>query len=125
LDRIESLTTSVARGKGNTSSRKRDIIRFLEISEEQLSEAAHLYGANPYIEAFFTAKNEIFSPMLCHDDIRFILIGKLDKNKIYQKFLDSLCQYTSSPYFKNMLKGNRKSERERENEVSIITSMLF
>jgi hypothetical protein len=118
LDAIETLSKKIAKGESLSRSSKREVIRLLGISEEGLSIDAPLYGMNPYVEAFFSAKNTVISPHAIDQDVGKLISGDPGDNKLLKDFFQSLQHYASSPEFKRTIRINRKSELKRENSCS-------
>ncbi|WP_141697244.1 hypothetical protein [Marinobacter adhaerens] len=110
LDAIATLSKKIAKVESLSRSSKREIIRLLGISEEGLSIDAPLYGMNPYVEAFFSAKNTVISPHAIDQDVGKLISGDLGDNKLLKDFCQSLQKYTSTPEFKRTIRINRKSD---------------
>lgn len=118
LDDIETLSKKIAKGESLSRSSKREIVRLLGISEEGLSIDAPLYGMNPYVEAFFSAKTSTISPHVIDQDVKNLLSGNLDDNKFFNDFYQSLKDYASTKCFRHTIRLNRKAELKREDSCS-------
>ena len=118
LDAIATLSKKISKGESLSRLNKREIIRLLGISEDGLSIDAPLYGMNPYVEAFFSAKNSIISPHAIDQDVERLLSGHLDDNELFNDFCQSLQDYASTTDFKRTIRRNRKSELKREDSCS-------
>ena len=114
LDAIESLSKKISKGEPLSRASIREIKRIIKITEESLSIDAPLYGVDPYVEAFFSAKNTAISPHAIEQDLESLLSGNLDDNKLLKDFCQSLQKYASTPEFKRTIRINRKSELKRE-----------